>query len=69
MVSDKCTIFITHRLYAVQHANKVAVFDNGQVVEYGTHKELYKKGGIYTEMFNTQAQFYRDEPKSETPAD
>ena len=31
------------------------------MVEYGTHRELYEKGGIYTEMFDKQAQFYRDE--------
>ena len=31
-------------------------------MEYGTHKELYEKGGMYTEMFDKQAQFYRDDP-------
>ena len=61
MITDKCAVLITHRLSAVQLADKVAVFDNGSVVEYGTHKELYEKGGIYTEMFDKQAQFYRDE--------
>ncbi len=61
MITDKCAVLITHRLSAVQLADKVAVFDNGSVAEYGTHKELYSKGGIYTEMFDKQAQFYRDE--------
>ncbi len=61
MINDKCAVLITHRLSAVQLADKVAVFDGGRVVEYGTHKELYAKGGIYTEMFDKQAQFYRDE--------
>lgn len=56
----KNTILITHRLSAVQLADKVAVFDDGQVAECGTHTELYAKGGIYTEMFDKQAQFYRD---------
>ena len=64
MITDKCAVLITHRLSAVQLADKVAVFDNGSVVEYGTHKELYEKGGIYTEMFDKQAQFYRDEKSS-----
>lgn len=64
MITDKCAVLITHRLSAVQLADKVAVFDNGSVVEYGTHKELYEKGGIYTEMFDKQAQFYRDEKNS-----
>lgn len=62
MITDKCAILITHRLSAVQLADKVAVFDNGHVVEYGTHAELYTKGGIYTEMFDKQARFYRDAP-------
>ena len=61
IITDKCAILITHRLSAVQLADRVAVFDDGHVAEYGTHSELYAKGGIYTEMFDKQAKFYRDE--------
>lgn len=61
MITDKCAVLITHRLSAVQLVDKVAVFDDGRIAEYGTHAELYAKGGIYTEMFDKQAQFYRDE--------
>ena len=32
----------------------------GSIAEYGTHPELYAKGGIYTEMFDGQAEFYSD---------
>lgn len=60
VITDNCTIFITHRLSAVQLANRVAVFKEGQVVEQGTHKELYSKNGLYTEMFDKQAKFYRE---------
>ena len=60
MITNKGAILITHRLSAVQLADNIAVFDNGHVVEYGTHTELYAMEGIYTEMFNKQAQFYRD---------
>lgn len=66
IITDKCAILVTHRLSAVQLADKVAVFDNGHVAEYGTHAELYAKGGIYTEMFDKQAQFYRDQPSEQT---
>lgn len=59
MIADKCAVLITHRLSAVQLANKIAVFHNGEVVEYGTHNELYSQGGRYTEMFDKQAQFYK----------
>ena len=66
MIFNKCAmLLITQRIQAVQLADKVAVFDNGHVVEYGTHKELYSKGGIYTEMFDKQAQFYREETDNE----
>lgn len=66
MITGKAAVLITHRLSAVKLADKVAVFNDGQVVEYGTHKELYFKGGIYTEMFDKQAQFYRDNPTEST---
>ena len=60
MIHGKCAILITHRLSAVQLADKVAVFSNGNISVFGTHEELYAKGGIYTEMFDKQAQFYRE---------
>lgn len=58
MIKDKTAILVTHRLSAVQLADKVAVFDDGQIIEYGTHAELYTKGGKYKEMFDKQAEFY-----------
>lgn len=58
MIKNKTAIIITHRLSAVQLADTVAVFDKGTIIEYGTHKELYKLGGKYKEMFDKQAKFY-----------
>lgn len=43
MINNKAIIIITHWFSAVQLADKATVFDNGSVVEYGTHKELYQK--------------------------
>ena len=63
MIKGKTAVLVTHRLSAVQLADKVAVFNDGNVAEYGTHAELYAKGGIYTKMFDKQAQFYRDAPQ------
>jgi len=60
IITDKTAILITHRLSAVQLADKVAVFKDGSLAEYGTHKELYENGGLYTEMFDKQACFYID---------
>lgn len=58
IITNKCAILITHRLSAVQLADKVVVMDNGNLIEYGTHGDLYSKGGKYAEMFDKQAEFY-----------
>ncbi len=62
MVKGKTAIYISHRLSSCQFCDKIAVFSEGYVKEYGTHAELVdKEGGIYAEMFAAQAQYYRDE--------
>jgi ABC-type multidrug transport system fused ATPase/permease subunit len=38
--------------------DKIAVFDNGTLVEYGAHAELEKAGGMYSAMWKAQAQYY-----------
>lgn len=39
------------------------------MVEYGTYAQLYAEGGRYTEMFDKQAQFYRDSTKTSEEAE
>ena len=60
MITDSAAILITHRLAAVQLADKVAVFENGTVVEFGTHAELCDAKGVYAEMYNKQSKFYKE---------
>ena len=60
MIKNKAAVIITHRLSAVQLADKVAVFNKGSIIEYGTHNSLYKNNGKYTEMFDKQAKFYNE---------
>ncbi len=59
--SDKTTVFISHRLAASQIADHIAVFSDGKIVEYGTHKELILENGIYAEMFEKQSAPYMQE--------
>ena len=65
VIGNRTALLITHRMSAVQLADVISVFKNGELVEYGTHKELYVQGGVYTEMFDKQAEFYRDVPSQE----
>lgn len=58
MINGKAAVLITHRLSVVRLADHVAVFDKGRMVEYGTHDEVYGVGGLYTEMYDKQAEFY-----------
>lgn len=55
---DRSAIFITHRLGAAKIADKILVVDDGKIVEFGSHKELMEKNGLYAEMFNTQKGWY-----------
>jgi ABC-type multidrug transport system fused ATPase/permease subunit len=59
LVNGKTAIYISHRLSSCQFCDRIAVFADGMVKEYGTHTELVKKSnGIYAEMFTAQAQYY-----------
>ena len=55
---DKTTFFVSHRLSSATIASKILVLENGSLVEMGTHAELMKLGGIYYELFTTQASRY-----------
>ncbi len=55
---DKLTIFVSHRLSSAVGASKIIVLDRGRAVEVGTHEELIARGGVYHELFTTQAQRY-----------
>lgn len=54
LMEGRTTLIIAHRLSTVQNADKIIVLENGSVVEGGTHKELYGKGGLYTRLAGLQ---------------
>lgn len=63
MVSDKTAIYISHRLASTRFCDVIAFFENGKIAEYGTHDQLMKKEGKYSEMFTVQAQYYKEGAK------
>ncbi|KAG9505567.1 hypothetical protein J7337_002539 [Fusarium musae] len=51
----RTTIAVAHRLSTIQKADIIYVFDQGRIVEEGTHSELMKKNGRYAELVNLQS--------------
>jgi ABC-type multidrug transport system fused ATPase/permease subunit len=57
----KTTIFVSHRLSSATLATKIVVLEYGTIIEEGNHKTLMAQGGRYAELFNTQAERYREQ--------
>lgn len=60
---DKTIIFISHRLASTQFCDELILLDDKNVIEKGTHEELMNKQGVYYEMFNIQAKYYKGEQR------
>jgi ATP-binding cassette subfamily B protein len=51
----RTSIVIAHRLATIVNANQILVLQNGEVVERGTHSELIKQQGFYSELYERQS--------------
>ena len=63
IMKGKMAIFISHRLASTRFCDRIAVFRQGQIVEYGTHEQLMGREGLYREMFDKQAEYYKEAAK------
>ena len=62
IAKDKTAIYISHRLASCRFCDKIAVFDEGRIVQTGNHGELLaQEGGKYYELWHAQAQYYTNE--------
>ncbi|MGB3152310.1 MAG: ATP-binding cassette domain-containing protein, partial [Maribacter sp.] len=59
ITEGRTSIVIAHRLATIKKADKIIVMDAGEIVEIGTHKQLLKKRGYYSNLY--QAQFLAEE--------
>lgn len=61
IMQDKTAIFISHRLSSCRFCNHIAVFDHGQIVQYGSHDSLVDdERGKYRALWQAQAQYYSE---------
>ena len=58
LCKGRTTVIVAHRLSTVKNADEIAVIDNGEIAEKGTHAELMKQNGIYKKLYSLQ---FRDE--------
>lgn len=54
LMQDKTTIVIAHRLSTLLHMDRIIVFDQGKIVEDGTHTELLTRNGLYKTLWDAQ---------------
>jgi ATP-binding cassette subfamily B protein len=54
VMRDRTTIFISHRISTVRHADRIAVLVGGRIAELGTHEELLSLGHFYASLYEKQ---------------
>ena len=54
MMENRTSLVIAHRLSTIQKADLIVVMERGNIVEQGTHSELYDKNGIYRKLVDLQ---------------
>ena len=59
LIEDRTAIYISHRLSSCKFCDRIAVFENGSIVQSGTHEGLLAEaGGTYERLWEAQAQYY-----------
>lgn len=59
MSDGRTTVYISHRIYSPRFCDKIAVFDKGEMKEYGTFEELMEQKGLYYDFYQQQAEYFK----------
>jgi ABC-type multidrug transport system fused ATPase/permease subunit len=54
LMEGRTSLVIAHRLSTVRHADRILVFQQGRIVESGTHDDLLERNGTYRFLVDTQ---------------
>ena len=60
LIRGRTTVAIAHRLSTLRNADRILVFDRGQLVEQGSHAELLSTDGVYAKLVRIQTQVSKD---------
>jgi ABC-type multidrug transport system fused ATPase/permease subunit len=62
LARNSTTFVITQRISTIQNCDRILVLEKGEIVELGSHKELYTQNGIYTKIYNTMYKTQTEAP-------
>ncbi|MEO8841839.1 MAG: ABC transporter ATP-binding protein [Kofleriaceae bacterium] len=54
VMKGRTAVLISHRVAAIKDADQILVIDQGKIVERGTHAELIRQQGVYSDLYRTQ---------------